>query len=185
MYRLPIFLLGTLLLLAACGPLLEEPKATALPPSATPEPQEQRVPLGTEVILNEFSLRIIEVVRPADDLIAATDDFNALPPEGEQYVLLRLSVECLNIETDCDLLWLDYHLEDDRGERYTARLLMFGFEEQGERVLTMDSDIRQGERVEGVIVFSVPRTVDELVFVYSDLVVIGEPSRVVFDLSRQ
>ena len=86
------------------------PTVTATPPptaTATTAPvgmsRSNPAPAGSEIVTKQYTISGVDAVRPADDAVHAENMFNTKPEDGEEYVMLRVSVTCnLSPDEQCD-----------------------------------------------------------------------------------
>jgi len=96
----------------ACGestPKVEErkeggeaaPTSTKVEPTSAPlgSSRSNPAPFGTQVTIDEMTFAIDEVIRPADEVVAAGNPFNREPEEGNEYLQVTITVTC-NEEAD-------------------------------------------------------------------------------------
>ncbi|MHB8088223.1 MAG: hypothetical protein ACYDH2_08215, partial [Anaerolineaceae bacterium] len=83
-------------------------------PSATPALGTSRLnpaAFGAEILTDHMIISILEVVRPADQLVRDGDMFNALPEEGEEYLFLKVHISCdRNPDQKCSFTIFDFKL---------------------------------------------------------------------------
>lgn len=103
--RIGLFVfVAALLVLAACVPELP-PAPTSTPfvrQTATPRPagtsRENPLPVGAVFSTERFEIAVVDVLRPADALVAEANPFDQGPADGDEYVMVTLQVTCLREE---------------------------------------------------------------------------------------
>lgn len=74
------------------------------------------VPFGYDIILDEMVIRLSQLVRPGDDLIRAGGEDNPLPGQGQEYLLLQITNQCIRMGQDqCYVSSFDFQILDAAG----------------------------------------------------------------------
>jgi hypothetical protein len=179
----------------ACGestPEVRVPEATpkpgetqpAAPPAATaterPAPTPTTAPLGSsrsnpapvgaEVTINDMTMKIIEVTRPADDIVAAGNMFNATPEPGNEYIMVTISVVCnKSSDVTCQLnSYLDFKLTGSSGSVRDPEIIVGVAGLLGDPL--EDTEFFGGATVTGgTSIFEVAQDETDLILIYEPL----------------
>jgi hypothetical protein len=121
-------------------------------PTATPGPtgsaQSNPAPFGTPVSINNMTLKVTGLIRPADDLVAQGNMFNAAPEAGKEYVFVNLSATC------------------NRNANETCQINDFDFQIVGSGLLE-DGDFDGGTTKTGSVAFIVEKSETNLILIYA------------------
>lgn len=197
--RVYVALLAVLVLVMAtlaCGestPEVRVPEATpqpgeaqpTAPPAATaterPAPTPTTAPLGSsrsnpapvgaEVTINDMTFRIVELTRPADNIVAAGNMFNATPEPGNEYVMVTISAVC-NKSSDqtCQVNpYLDFKLTGSSGSVREPEMMIAGV-----AGLLEDSEFFGGATVTGGMIFEVAQGETDLILIYKPFLSVSE-----------
>jgi hypothetical protein len=72
--------------------------------------------MGTEVMTKYQIQKIEEVIRPADDQVAQANMFNPDPEPGNEYVMVRITIQCIQPSGEkCNVYLSDYKLSGSTG----------------------------------------------------------------------
>ena len=88
-----------------------EPKATATPlapsalatPTSPPRTCDNPIPAGQSIVVDNLELMINAVVLPANAVVEIGNPSNLPPEQGEEYILVSLSIICRRSDGDCAL----------------------------------------------------------------------------------
>lgn len=73
-----------------------------------------------------FSLRVINTIRPADNIIRRENMFNDRPQAGQEYIIVELELLCHESNTRrCESNYLDYELTGDSGTIYETTWVVY------------------------------------------------------------
>jgi hypothetical protein len=120
---------------------------------------------GSIVTVGDFTLQVGDVTRPADDIVLAGNMFNTEPEEGQEYVMVEITVGCLDSADDqCVLVpWLELELVGDQSVTYSAETTS-GVDD------TLDSvELYGGGSTTGYVFFIVEEDDTNLVLVFDGL----------------
>ena len=178
--RISIFVLVMLALAAlACGssadpgvqvntpaPAVEAPAEQPAETTATLAPTEAPVgssyqnpaPAGSEIVVAGMAVQVLDVVRPANDAVAAGNTFNATPAPDREYALVRLLLTCRNGD-GCSYSTFEFKIALASGNVVDPGFIV-GVPEYLET-----GEMFDGASVEGVIAFEVP-TGEALILYY-------------------
>ena len=114
----------------------------------SPAPIGESVPLA-----GTLSVGVIGVIRPATDIVLAASPANPTPPQGSEYLLANVSLECIAPEENpCDVsLGVQFHVTDAAGAIYEEVPDLLGIPNQF-RV----SQQSGGSIAQGTVAFIVP-----------------------------
>ena len=174
---LPIFgkvvlLIGVGLVLFGCGLCLGAAAATVLtrhglprtPSAPAGSTLDHPAPPGMAVAVGDLELRVVDVIRPADDIVAEGNMFNPRPGPGNEMMLVTLSVTCRPEGDDtCTFApVLEFLLVSPIGV-HRPEWLVAGLPNP-----LRGGEISSGETVSGDILFEVGKEETGLVLVYSE-----------------
>lgn len=100
---------------------IKTPESTPLPvPTDTPQPvglsRENPAPIGNEVITEYQIQKVDELIRPADSKIKQANSFNSDPEPGNEYVMVRVTLQCIQpVSEKCNVYLSDYNLSGSTG----------------------------------------------------------------------
>jgi len=128
-----------------------------------PAPRGYAVPLGD----GRLVVGVLEVTRPANDIIAAASPSNPAPISGSEYLMLKVILQCIaessNTDNPCDLgLGVGFRLIDSAGTYYEEAAELAEIPDQFEL-----PNINSGFTTMGNVVFLVPTSANELVLDFS------------------
>lgn len=168
----------------ACGstPEVRMPEATLKPgetrsvtmseslaPTPTTAPlgsaRSNPAPVGTEVIIDDVTMKIIEVTRPVDDIVAAGNMFNAAPEPGNEYIMVTISVVCNESpDVTCLLGSYDFELTGSSGFVHDPAWVV------GVAGLLESVEFFGGATVTGGLIFEVAQDETDLILIYEPLI---------------
>ncbi len=167
-----ILLIGVGLVLFGCGLCLGATAATILTrpgllrTSSAPAGSalDHPAPPGTAVAVGDLELRVVDVIRPADDIVAGGNMFNPEPEPGNEMMLVTLSITCRPEEDDtCTFApVLEFLLVSPIGV-HRPEWLVAGLPNP-----LRGGEISSGETISGDILFEVGKGETGLVLVYSE-----------------
>jgi hypothetical protein len=136
-----------------------EPVATTAPLGAS---RSNPAPAGAEVTINQMTMSVVEVVRPADAVVAAGNPFNPTPEPGNQFVLVGISIACNRSGDDtCTVnTFLDFALTGSSGSVREPRIIA------GVPELSDHAEFFGGAATRGGMVFEVGEDETDLVLIY-------------------
>ena len=158
----------------------EEPPVVAtvqidpIPTTGTSEGTEESVdtptvdaaPAGTTVDIGSgMTLTVLDVTRPADDLVANGNSFNTTPPEGEEFLRVDVEVTC-NSDSGSTCTFYPTVMKAVLSDGSTRDLQTFleGVDDWDTTV-----EIDGGATEQGFLLFIVPKSETELVVSYNDI----------------
>ena len=171
-------ILGLILASIACGtsdsdvivnPSGEEEAPSQQEPTDLPEIGTARsnpAPAGSEVIVDDMALKILGVVRPADDIIEAGNMFNTEAESDQEYVLIELHVTCKkSIDDQCSISsYWNISLIGSSGIEYDPEWFVTGVEGLLESI-----DFYGDAVVSGYIPFIIKQSDTNLILVYEPI----------------
>jgi hypothetical protein len=136
-------------------------------PTATPGPtgsaQSNPAPFGTPVSINNMTLKVTGLIRPADDLVAQGNMFNAAPEAGKEYVFVNLSATCnRNANETCQINDFDFQIVGSSGQSQDAEIFLAGVSG-----LLEDGDFDGGTTKTGSVAFIVEKSETNLILIYA------------------
>jgi hypothetical protein len=150
-----------------------QPTAALLTPAAadeTPEspdsPVPDAAPAGIPVdIGNDMTLTILDVTRPADEIVANGNSFNTTAPEGEEFIQVDAEVTC-NSEpgTQCSFYPTVMKAVLSDGTTRDLQTFIEGVEDWDTAI-----EIEGGATEQGFLLFIVPKSETDLVLSYTDI----------------
>lgn len=144
-------------------PVLGGTVEPTLPPVGTS--RSNPAMMGSEVSVDDMTFTVLETVRPADDLVAAGNMFNAAPEEGNEYVLVRLRIRCdKGADNTCLTGSFEFSVVDSGGIAHDPNIFIDGVSGMLEF-----GEMFGGSTMEGSIVFEVPQGDAGLVLIYEPL----------------
>lgn len=108
-----------------------QPTPTPIPPTLPPagSSRDNPAPVGVPVEIGEFVVVVNEVVRPADQIVAAGNMFNSEPEAGEEYVKVVVSITCAAILNDkCSVSPFNFEMYGSRGIIHKAEFMLAGID---------------------------------------------------------
>jgi len=135
---------------------------TAPPGSARSNP----APVGAEVTIDDMTMKIIEVTRPADDIVAAGNMFNATPEPGNEYIMVTISGVCnKSSDVTCQLnSYFDFKLTGSSGSVRDPEMMVAGV-----AGLLETAEFFGGVTVTGGMIFEVAQDETDLILIYEPL----------------
>jgi hypothetical protein len=166
-----LLLIGIGLVLFGCGLCLGAVATAVLTRPSLPRTSSAPIgsaldhpaPPGTAVVAGDLKIRVTDVIRPADDIVAGSI-FNPQPGPGNEMMLVTVSITCHPEEGDtCPLApVLDFLLVSPQGVHRPEWLV------SGLPNLLSSGEISSGETVSGDLLFEVGKEETGLVLVYSE-----------------
>lgn len=169
--------------LSSSNIVTEEPIVTAEPAvvEATPEPMEpttvpgqgdenplfaQAAPVGSAVeIGNNMTLSVLDVTRPADEIVANGSSFNTTAAEGEEFIQVEVQVTCTKeAETPCSFYPTVIKVVLADGSTRDLQTFIEGVDDWDTSI-----EVEGGETEQGVLLFIVPKSETQLVLRYQDI----------------
>lgn len=108
-----------------------QPTPTPIPPTLPPagSSRDNPAPVGVPFAAREFIIVVNEVVRPADQIVAAGNMFNNKPEPGEEYVKVVVSITCAAGPNDkCSVSPFDFEMYSPRGIIHKAKFMLAGID---------------------------------------------------------
>ncbi len=123
-------------------------------------------PVGAEVTIDDMTMKIIEVTRPADDIVAAGNMFNATPEPGNEYIMVTISGVCnKSSDVTCQLnSYFDFKLTGSSGSVRDPEMVVAGV-----AGLLEDAEFFGGATVTGGMIFEVAQDETDLILIYEPL----------------
>jgi hypothetical protein len=123
-------------------------------------------PPGSEVTIDDMTFVVEDAVRPADDIVAAGNEFNSPPEEGNEYVMVTLSVTCEKSEDEtCNIgPMLDLSVIGSEGVAHDSAWAISGVDGQLE-----STEFYGGSTTSGKLFFEVGQDETDLVLRYESL----------------
>ena len=143
---------------------------TSFPADQTQEPSSSPVPdaapAGTAVdIGNNMTLTILDVTRPADDIVANGSSFNTTAPEGEEFIQVDVEVTCNSAPgTKCSFYPTVMKAVLSDGSTRDLQTFIEGVEDWDTTL-----EIEGGATEQGFLLFIVPTSESNLVVSYNDI----------------
>ncbi len=175
---IPIIAGGMLILgILACCPGTSTPPQVSTPgqriqPTAA-EPEEEKpvgssrsnpAPPGSEVSLDDITLLIGEVVRPADTIIEEANEFNSDPDAGNEYLMLDFSATCKKpSDESCNFNLFSVSIVGSSGITHNPEIMMAGIDNEFE-----DGEFFGGATRSGWIIFEIGQDETDLVLIYDE-----------------
>jgi hypothetical protein len=136
-------------------------------PVTTPEPtvfsQDNPAPFGTAVTIDNMLLKVTGIIRPADNLVAKGNMFNATPAAGQEYVFVNLSAACqLSPGQTCAISDSDFKMVGSSGQSHDAQTFLAGVSG-----LLGSAEFNGGAARTGYVAFFVDKGETDLVLVYT------------------
>lgn len=93
-----------------------------------------------------FTLRVTGFIRPADRVIRDANVVNPIPPEGREYVIVRVELDCIaGTDGRCEADAIDFELAGDEGVIYQNPFVFYDDE--------LDISVFSGTTATGSLVF--------------------------------
>jgi hypothetical protein len=146
-------------------PELDDP--TTIPEEGSDNPLvNDAAPVGTAVnIGNNTTLAVLDVIRPADDIVASGNSFNTTAPDGEEFIQISVSVTCSNDgENPCTFYPTVMKVVLADGSTRDLQTFIEGVDDWDTSV-----EIDGGETQQGSLLFIVPKSETNLVLSYQDV----------------
>ncbi len=144
--------------------MVPEPEPT---PTIPPTPIGGPVPPGevAEAYASRMTMAVSGAIRPADEIVARASDFNPRPEQGEEYILVELSITCLRQESEVCLYspLINFKL---LGAGVSYEPCIFLMDVPG---LLEGGELRGGATVSGALAFVINQDETDLVLVYQNL----------------
>ena len=133
-------------------------------PDTHPAPLGYAVPLGD----GRLVVGVLEVTRPANDIITEASPSNPAPPAGWEYLIVKVIVQCIaddsNTDNPCDLgLGVLFRVIDSTGTYHEEAPELAEVPDQFE----LPSNINTAFTTTGNVVFLVPTSESDLVLNFS------------------
>lgn len=146
-------------------------ESTSTPEPIIPTPTEEKVlglsrsnpaPVGSEIIADDMSLVILEVVRPADSIVAKGNMFNSTPEPGKEYLFVKLKITCMkSSDGKCSIYSSNYKIVTSTGNVVDPEWFIAGVSG-----LLETSDFFGGASTEGYVAFIIDKTEISPVLMY-------------------
>lgn len=147
------------------SPAAVEPTPTLVIVGST---MEKPVPFGYDIMLQEFVLRIDEIIR-SEHTTLTNQEGESILEEGQEFLLIRLTNQCVKPgQNKCHIGPLDYQIYDSTGHAILPENDLTGLEE-----LLADSEISSGASLKGMLAFRVEK--DEIYSILSYVEIDGSP----------
>jgi hypothetical protein len=166
-----LLLIGIGLVLFGCGLCLGAVATAALTRPSLPRTSSAPIGSaldhpaspGTAVVVGDLEIRVVGIIRPADDIVAEGNMFNPRPGPGNEMMLVTLSVTCRPEEDDtCTFVpVLDFLLVSPIGV-HRPEWLVAGLPNP-----LRGGEISSGETASGDVLFEVGKKETGLIVVYS------------------
>lgn len=143
---------------------------TAIPAEETQETPSsiipEAAPAGTAVdIGNNLTLTVLDVTRPADDLVANGNSFNTTAPEGEEFIRVDVEVTCNgDTGTTCTFYPTVMKAVLSDGSPRDLQTFLEGVDDWDTAV-----EVEGGATEQGFVLFIVPASETNLVISYQDI----------------
>jgi hypothetical protein len=123
-------------------------------------------PAGTAVdIGNNMTLTVLDVTRPADDIVANGSVLNTTAPEGEEFIRVDVEVTCNSeLGTQCSFYPTVMKAVLSDGSTRDLQTFIEGLEEWDTSI-----EIEGGATEQGFLLFIVPTAESDLVVSYQDI----------------
>jgi hypothetical protein len=126
----------------------------------------EAAPAGTAVdIGNNMTLTVLDVTRPADDIVANGSSFNTTAPEGDEFIQVDVEVTC-NAEAGATCSFYPTVMKAVLSDGATRDMQTFleGVEDWDTAI-----EIESGASEQGFLLFIVPQSESDLVISYQDI----------------
>ena len=123
-------------------------------------------PVGTAVdIGNDLTLAVLDVTRPADDIVANGSVLNTTPPEGEEFIRVDIEVTCNSDPgTTCSFYPTVMKAVLSDGSTRDLQTFIEGVDDWDTTI-----EIEGGATEQGFLLFIVPTSETNLVVSYQDI----------------
>ena len=123
-------------------------------------------PAGSEIIADDMAFVVTGNVRPATDIVIAGNQFNEIPEDGKEYVLVEVQITCkLSSDESCSLFSSSFKLLGNAGIQYDADIFIAGVV----GLLEFSNEFYGGATVGGYIPFVVGTHESDLLLVYDQM----------------
>ena len=144
-------------------------RITATPTDPVPVPSSVLADTGDGLLL-----RVVTVLRPANETILAANRFNPTPQPDNEYLMVMLQAECsANRATACDLTPFHFRLQAD-DTTVDPPFLVYPNE--------LDVRLEPGEGAAGAIAFLAPQAAADLTLLFYPDAVFGKTLPILFEL---
>lgn len=127
-------------------------------------------PLGSEISSDDMLFSIIEVVRPADEIVAKGNMFNSTPEPEKEFIFVKVKITCQkSADEKCSVTPFTFKLVSSSGNVVDADFMLAGV-----TGLLETSDLFGGASVEGYLPFIVDKAETNPILMYEPLI-IGDP----------
>ena len=139
---------------------------TALPAIVPSQQTPDAAPAGSAVdIGNNMTLTVLDVTRPADDLVANGSALNTTAPEGEEFIQVDMQVTCNTTPgTQCSFYPTVMKAVLSDGSTRDLQTFIEGVDDWDTTL-----EIEGGATEQGFLLFIVPKLEGDLVLSYSDI----------------
>lgn len=152
--------------------IVEEVTPEITEPTTVPEQGDDNpllnnaAPVGTAVeIGDDLTLTILDVTRPADDIVANGNSFNTTAPDGEEFIKVNVAVSCTKeAESPCPFYPTVMKIVLSDGSTRDLQTFIEGVDDWDTTV-----DVEGGEVQQGFLLFIVPKSETNLVVSYQDI----------------
>jgi hypothetical protein len=149
----------------------QELSANPTTPPATDAPKplgsarSNPAPIGSEVNVDEYTIKVTDIVVPADAIVKKGNSFNSKPEPGNQYIFVNTAATC-NKSTDesCSLAGFEFSLIDSAGIAHDPEIFIAGVDG-----LFEPGEFFGGATKTGYIPFIVPIDDTKLILRYSGI----------------
>lgn len=122
-------------------------------------------PVGSKVEADDMKFSVLGSTRPATDIIMAGNMFNTEPEEGQEYILVELSVTCMkSTDGKCSISTFSLSLLGSKGVSRDAEWFVSGVDG-----LLEGSEFYGGATVTGMVPFIVDQDETDILIVYEPL----------------
>jgi len=146
-------------------------KRPTLTPTTAPlgSSRSNPAPVGAEVTIDDMTFKVVELTRPADDIVAAGNMFYDKPEPGNEYAMVTISVTC-NKSSDetCRVSYLDFKLIGSSGIVREPEIVA------GVTGLLKSSKFFGGVTVTGKIIFEIAQDETNLILAYKPFLGVSE-----------
>lgn len=128
-------------------------------------------PPGYEVTVGDITLSVLGVTRPADNIVAGGNEFNASPEAGNEFLMVELWFECnKDADDSCSITpWMEISLVGSRGISYDVEPFIAGVDSQLE-----NAEVYGESSTSGTIFFEIAENDTDLVLIYKELIGLDE-----------
>jgi hypothetical protein len=166
--KITLALVGIIVFMTACtGGSQSADTAQQVPPTPTlvvvGSTIEKPVPFGYDIILKNIVISINEINRASDDLITQSGAEIPTPSSGQEYLLIRITNQCIATETaTCFVGHRDFFLMDSDGNAVSPLSEVSG----AEGFYTYE-EFSRGTSNRGFLAFLVEKDVDYPILTYN------------------